>query len=64
MLEFEHEASFQCPFCGENLEIPIDLTAGQKQQFVYDCDVCCHPIVVKLVLAGDEIFELSADKES
>ncbi len=64
MSEFEREVSFQCPFCGENLEIPVDLTGGQKQKFVYDCEVCCHPIVVQLELEGDEVIEVNVEKES
>jgi|SRR5712671_1940134 len=33
----------QCPYCAQNYETQVDLTAGS---FVYveDCQVCCQPI--------------------
>ena len=30
--------------------IPIDLLAGQRQRYVEDCPVCCHPIVISIEL--------------
>jgi hypothetical protein len=32
-----------CPYCAENYETQVDLTAGS---FVYveDCQICCQPI--------------------
>jgi hypothetical protein len=37
--------SVQCPYCWEILEIQIDTTLG-GQEYVEDCSVCCHPILV------------------
>ncbi|HCS55787.1 MAG TPA: CPXCG motif-containing cysteine-rich protein, partial [Planctomycetaceae bacterium] len=41
-----NEASYVCDSCGEEIVIPIDITAGHSQQYVEDCPVCCHPHVV------------------
>jgi hypothetical protein len=40
------EASYVCDSCGEEIVIPLDLSAGGTQDYVEDCPVCCHPHVV------------------
>ena len=40
------EASYVCDSCGEEIVIPIDLSAGGLQEYVEDCPVCCHPHLV------------------
>lgn len=49
------ERSIQCPYCWENFEILVDPSEGEDQSFVYDCEVCCRPIDVRVVIAGDSI---------
>lgn len=36
-------ASIQCPYCAEQFETRVDLTAGPAS-YVEDCYVCCRPI--------------------
>ena len=36
-------AGFQCAGCGEWNEIVVDESAGGRQQYVEDCQVCCKP---------------------
>jgi hypothetical protein len=36
-------AGFQCAGCGEWNEIVVDESAGARQQYVEDCQVCCKP---------------------
>ena len=52
-----------CPFCSEPLSLPIDQSAGSRQSFEYDCEVCCKPIVVSLELT-DEGVSVDAARES
>jgi hypothetical protein len=40
------EASYLCDSCGEEIVVPIDLSAGESQEYVEDCPVCCHPNVI------------------
>ena len=40
------EASYNCDSCGEEIVVPIDLTAGSRQEYVEDCPVCCCPNVI------------------
>lgn len=32
-----------CPYCGEKVDVSIDLSAG-SQNYIEDCYVCCRPI--------------------
>ena len=40
------EASYVCDACGEEIVIPVDLSAGESQEYVEDCPVCCRPNVI------------------
>jgi hypothetical protein len=51
-------ASYICESCGEEILIPVDVSAGASQQYVEDCPVCCHPNVVHIEL--DEAGEVRA----
>lgn len=42
----------QCPWCWELYEALVDDSVGE-QAYVEDCQVCCHPIVLEVQLAGD-----------
>lgn len=44
------EASYVCDSCGEEIVVPIDLSAGTSQEYVEDCPVCCRPNVVHVEL--------------
>lgn len=39
----------QCPYCWETLELSVDPSVAE-QEYVEDCQVCCQPIVVHVVL--------------
>lgn len=39
------EQHIQCPYCGENISILLDLSAGD-QSLIEDCQVCCQPMAV------------------
>ena len=34
---------FQCAGCGGWNEIVVDVSAGNRQDYVEDCQVCCKP---------------------
>ena len=44
----EDEASYICTHCGEEVVIPVDLSAGSSQEYVEDCPVCCNPMVIRV----------------
>jgi hypothetical protein len=42
------EACYVCDSCGEEIVVPIDLSAGASQEYVEDCPVCCRPNVIHI----------------
>ena len=60
----ERDYSFPCPYCGVTLSVPLDVTGGSKQAFVYDCEVCCRPIQLRFEFKGDEVVNFSAEPEN
>lgn len=51
----QHEASYTCEACGEEIVIPVDLSAGHRQEYVEDCPVCCQASVIHIEIddSGD-----------
>jgi hypothetical protein len=52
------EATYICGACGEEIVIPIDVSQGERQEYVEDCPVCCRANVVHVEI--DEEGEISA----
>ncbi len=59
----EYEASYTCDACGEEIVVPIDVSAGHVQQYVEDCPVCCHPNVIQVEIDDDGEPRVSARAE-
>jgi hypothetical protein len=52
----ELEASYTCDACGEEIVIPIDASAGSRQDYVEDCPVCCRANLIHVdILAEDDV---------
>lgn len=53
-----------CPYCGEEIEILIDPSAGD-QDYVEDCQVCCKPINLRIRFdsEGDASVTARSDDE-
>lgn len=56
----EDDYLFSCPYCGEELTVRLDISAGRKQSFIQDCEVCCKPIQIELEMRGEEVLSFSA----
>jgi len=41
-------ANYACDSCGEEILVPIDLSAGASQEYVEDCPLCCRPNLVQI----------------
>jgi hypothetical protein len=52
----------ECPYCGEPLTFDVDESGGRRQSYVEDCVVCCRPIEIHVVVAGDDV-ELSVHRQ-
>ena len=46
----QDEASYVCDSCGEEIVIPIDPSAGDTQQYVEDCPVCCRANIIRVAI--------------
>ena len=60
----EASAFAYCPYCGEEVEILVDVGGGVEQEYVEDCEVCCRPWRVRLRWMGTEpVVELSTEDD-
>ncbi|MBI3822464.1 MAG: CPXCG motif-containing cysteine-rich protein [Planctomycetes bacterium] len=57
------EASYVCDSCGEEIVVPIDLSAGRVQEYVEDCPVCCRPNVIHIEVDDDDAVRVWATAE-
>ena len=57
------EASYTCDSCGEEIVVPIDLSAGSSQEYVEDCPVCCRPNVIHVEVYEDGDVQVWAQGE-
>ena len=58
--------SYVCPKCGETIETALDRSAGDEQEYVEDCPVCCRPwdVRVTYLADGSASVELRAEDDS
>ena len=47
------QATYICDSCGEEIVVPIDVSAGSSQEYVEDCPVCCRPNVIHIEVDDD-----------
>jgi transcription elongation factor Elf1 len=55
------ERRISCPFCGENITIVIDTSAG-SQSYVEDCQVCCQPIQITVTAEDGTLQSVHVDR--
>ena len=58
-----HDSQYLCASCGEEIVVPIDVTAGARQEYTEDCPVCCHPNLIRVELGADGEPTASAESE-
>ena len=52
-----------CPSCGENLALEVDTSAGNEQEYVEDCAVCCRPMAVYVRCEPGQVHSVSTSAE-
>jgi hypothetical protein len=61
---FTLESGFQCASCGEWNVTSVDESAGRRQRYVEDCQVCCEPNVLRVEYdASSQEFVIAAELE-
>ena len=60
--ELTESVSVSCPHCGESIEMSLDLAGGGAQEYVEDCEVCCRPWSVRVIVdaQGQSTVSVSA----
>ena len=48
-------ATYSCAFCGETSLTFIDLSAGNIQSYIEDCQVCCRPNILYVCVDEDTL---------
>ncbi len=61
---FDDSATFRCAFCGEFNDVGVDLSAGLRQSYVEDCQVCCRPNLLRVRFDEEGRVEVAAERES
>jgi hypothetical protein len=59
----DSEGAYICDACGEEIVVPLDRSAGETQQYVEDCPVCCRPNVIRVEFFDDGEMRVWAEAE-
>lgn len=62
--ESQEETTFECPYCAVMNTLMVDLTGEPEQKLITDCEICCHPIVVSLVLEDGAVSSVEVERET
>ena len=57
------EATYVCDSCGEEIVVPVDISAGSHQDYVEDCPVCCHPMSLHVDIDADGEARIEGEHE-
>lgn len=55
----QSEQRFRCPYCGERISVLVDHSAAD-QDYIEDCEVCCRPITLSVLIGADDEVALVA----
>ncbi len=59
----DDEATYICDACGEEIVVPLDLSAGGSQEYVEDCPVCCRANMIHVEIGEDDELRVWAEAE-
>ncbi len=57
------EATYLCDACGEEIVVPVDLSEGERQEYIEDCPVCCHANVIHVSVSKKGEPQIWAEPE-
>ncbi|HTE05840.1 MAG TPA: CPXCG motif-containing cysteine-rich protein [Planctomycetota bacterium] len=60
----DDDTSYTCAFCGEEIVVTVDLSAGEEQEYVEDCPVCCRPHLIRVTIEDDGHVTVRAEAEA
>lgn len=57
-------AEYICAYCGEPSLTFVDLSGGNQQSYVEDCQVCCRPNILYILIDEDTLeIEINTEYE-
>jgi hypothetical protein len=56
------DSEFLCAYCGETNATTVDPSAGLRQEYVEDCQVCCRPNLLRIEI-DPESLEATVESE-
>jgi predicted RNA-binding Zn-ribbon protein involved in translation (DUF1610 family) len=59
----DESAAYTCPECGEEIVVSVDASAGEDQEYVEDCPVCCSPVLLRVHVEPDGEITIRASSE-
>lgn len=59
-MQWLQERRIGCPFCGEQITIVVDTSAG-SQSYIEDCQVCCQPMHIVIETDDGTLQSVRAD---
>ena len=57
------EKTISCPYCGEFIIILVDGSV-ERQQYIEDCQVCCRPMDIRIVVSTSGKCQVEAWDEN
>ena len=57
------EINISCPYCGESISVLVD-DSLPEQNYIEDCQVCCRPIVLDVIVDLEGDVAVSARREN
>lgn len=61
-MSLQETAYIDCPYCGKRIELVIDCSIG-NQEYIEDCQVCCRPISLYVIIDEDGAPRVEARRE-
>jgi len=58
-----YEKNISCPYCNATIGLLID-TSIAEQSYIEDCQVCCQPILLDVVVDDTDVVEVYARQEN
>ncbi len=58
----EIEKKFKCPYCSEKISMILDLSNGETQTYIEDCEVCCRPIQLTFTVVDGRLVDFKNQK--
>jgi hypothetical protein len=59
-LNTDDDFIWTCQYCGIHNVVWVDLTVGNKQDFIEDCRICCRPNRIIVTIDNEEMAFVEA----